>query len=676
MSAAAASGTTALRHVSSASTDYRPDIDGLRAVAVLAVVVYHAVPRLCPGGFVGVDVFFVISGYLVTGILLKNRAKHAILDFYVRRAKRILPAHIFMLGVGTIAGYMLLTPPEYRAWGKLVAANASFASNFILLREANYFAPAAETQPLLHTWSLAVEEQFYLIWPLVLMWLLRSRRLLVPAVIVGIAASFALSCYYVYRAPAIAFYMLPTRAWELMVGGAAALHIIRAPRQPNVRDALGILGLALLLGSMAFLSQSSPFPGWNAAWPCFGAVLVIICGADETSACRRVLSWKPLVAVGLISYSLYLWHWLLLVFARLVNNAPLRDDVAALIIVMAALIATLSWRYIERPFRAPRSVPHARLLVRYSSAVGAMLALGVLLSISRGLPDRVPASVVNALEAANDVNPLQSQCLIDLNTRPAAFPSLRCVHVAGEAAPSLIVWGDSHANSLAPGVAAVARESGRSTYQATATTCPPLIGVRREGIGVAEVRCVEYNQVVLDGIKSRPELQTVVLAARWAIYSETIGFGDERGRAFGLRDAQTVAPADGDAKRVLQAALRRTVDELRAAGKTVLVIGQVPEVGLEVPVCAARNQMLASVHRECAVTRDISSARTRYVDELIEALDAPPQGVCAALPTRLLCSGPRCLSSLEGRPLYVDDDHLTKSGAEWLLRQFRRSPCL
>jgi len=297
---------------------YRPDVDGLRAIAVLSVLAFHAFPRAAPGGFAGVDVFFVISGFLISGILFEAlRAGHfSFIDFYRRRVRRIFPALILVLAASLGLGWMLLLPDEYRLLGKHALAGAGFLSNIALWREAGYFAPAAEVTPLLHLWSLGVEEQYYLVWPLLLAFFAGRPRAL-PWMIVGLAAvSFALNVWLTPRAPSAAFYLPLTRFWELMAGSALAYHVHYGSPGRRMADAKAAAGLALVAAGIALLSAGRAFPGWWALAPVVGSSLLIAAGPAAWIN-RRLLSNPVMVYIGLISYPLYLWHWPLLVYARI-----------------------------------------------------------------------------------------------------------------------------------------------------------------------------------------------------------------------------------------------------------------------------------------------------------------------------------------------------------------------
>ncbi|MCU1376751.1 MAG: hypothetical protein JWO68_4037, partial [Actinomycetia bacterium] len=587
-----------------------------------------------------------------------------------------LPAQLFMLAILLCVGWLLLTPSEYHDLGRLVAANAIFVANIVLARDTGYFAAAAETKPLLHTWSLAVEEQFYVFWPLLLLFCLKSRRLLVVTVIGGAVTSFLLACHFIMTKPSEVFYLLPTRAWELMMGGMAALGIVRAPPTLKGGHALGALGLILIVASAYLLDKTSPFPAWNALWPCAGALLVILSGVRHRSISCLLLSWKLLVWIGLISYSLYLWHWPVLVLGGFINNGRLTDATVLVLMLCTFVLATLSWRYIEVPFRKRHETRNAVLLARYAGVCGLIFSLGFALKSMDGVPSRVAPDLSAVLKAAQDVNPLQQACMIGFALRPPAFPTRDCVHGPIGAEPSVLIWGDSHANSIAPGVAAVVQASGRSMYQATVNTCPPLLGVRSSVPGWNLTQCPEYNRLVLEGIKARPELRTVVLAARWSFYAETSRFGEEQGRVVVLVDDETRTPGAADTKRVIRDALIRTISELQAAGKAVVVVSQVPEVGVDVPSCVTRNAMQLSVKRPCQVSQREALERTAFIDTLVRSVHAPERRVCAVVPSAIICSEATCRSVLSGKPIYVDDDHLTTAGAQWLMKQMDFDACL
>lgn len=339
---------------------YRADIDGLRALAVMAVVIYHAFPSLLPGGFIGVDVFFVISGYLIGTILLKNFAggTFSFSDFYSRRIRRIFPALLVVLVFCLVIGKFVLLPDEYRQLGKHIAAGAVFIANFAFWSESGYFDTAAELKPLLHLWSLAIEEQFYLLWPLVL-WGAWKLRINILAVTIGlVVVSFFLNIYYVGSNPVATFFLLPSRAWELLLGSVLACLISqgylatgRVKVHALLSDVVSALGLVLVFWAIFFVHDSDKFPGWYALAPTIGAVFLIAAG-PQAFLNRYVLSNKVAVFIGLISFPLYLWHWPLLSFARIVQSEIPSREIRVVAVLLSIGLAWLTFKLVEQPLRA------------------------------------------------------------------------------------------------------------------------------------------------------------------------------------------------------------------------------------------------------------------------------------------------------------------------------------
>jgi peptidoglycan/LPS O-acetylase OafA/YrhL len=320
---------------------YRQDIDGLRAIAVLSVVLYHAGVSWFPGGFVGVDIFFVISGYLITRILLEEASagRYSIAKFYARRARRILPVLYFILVVALLLGLLLLLPLEILGLSESVLATTLFSSNILFWKQSGYFDISAELKPLLHIWSLAVEEQFYVLWPLVLILCYRRGWGIRWVIAVLFGLSLTSSCVFLTEKPNAVFYLLPGRAWELLVGAWLATANGDWLKKQWLKSGLSVMGLGLLAASVLVLNKTLPFPAWNALYPCLGAALLIVAG-EGALVNRYLLAWRPLVFVGLISYSLYLWHWPLLSYVRIMNLGQLPPVQAGIVVVLSFLLAT------------------------------------------------------------------------------------------------------------------------------------------------------------------------------------------------------------------------------------------------------------------------------------------------------------------------------------------------
>lgn len=359
-------------------TKYRADIDGLRAVAVGGVVVFHAFPTALTGGFVGVDVFFVLSGFLITAIIRSEAeaGTFSIAGFYERRFRRIVPSLVAMLLATTVAATIILPPSELAAYGKSVVGVAAFVSNILFWQDSGYFDAASVNKPLLHTWSLAVEEQFYIFWPLAAAALIRlGRPRALAAFVAGtVTLSLVLAIVMVRLAPDQAFYLLPYRAWELGFGALLAVGAIPTIRHPLLREAAAWTGLMLLVAPMLLYSEATPFPGLAAVPPCLGTLLLIHAGQGYETRVGRMLSIRPILYVGLTSYSLYLWHWPLLVLPQIALNRPLELWEAAAAIVAAFVLAALSLRFVERPFRGRGTFPLSRRQVMAASTGAAVVA--------------------------------------------------------------------------------------------------------------------------------------------------------------------------------------------------------------------------------------------------------------------------------------------------------------
>ena len=341
---------------------YRPDIDGLRALAILPVLLFHA-DLGCTGGFVGVDVFFVISGFLITSLILKeiNSDAFSLIRFWERRIRRIIPALIVVIAVTLLAGWFLYLPEDFCSVGKSVMAQVTLMSNVYFWRLTGYFAAGVDTKPLLHTWSLAVEEQFYVFFPLLLIFLARMKRFSFAKTIFWLGiGSFVLSVIGSYTKPAATFYLLPTRAWELMIGAFLAAIPEKQVSNPWLNETVGLTGLGLILFSILYYSQDTRFPGLAAIPPCFGAAMIIVSGSGKSTLIGRVLTLRPSVFIGLISYPLYLWHWPLLVFSKYLAIKPQSTEIRVVLLMVSAALATLSWKYIETPFRKRRIVHERR----------------------------------------------------------------------------------------------------------------------------------------------------------------------------------------------------------------------------------------------------------------------------------------------------------------------------
>jgi peptidoglycan/LPS O-acetylase OafA/YrhL len=658
---------------------YRPDIDGLRAIAVLAVLFFHTGVPGFGGGFVGVDVFFVISGFLITSIILKD-IKHdgfSIARFYERRIRRIFPALFAVLVFTVIVGAWMFDAPAFSDLGKSVTATTLFSSNIFFWSQAGYFDAPSLQKPLLHTWSLAVEEQFYIFFPLALAFIhkrLKSRYL--PWVLAALALSLGLSIWGVYYKAAATFFLVPTRAWELLVGSVIALGVLPNPSSAWVRNFLSITGLGMILYSVGFYTEATRFPGYNAIAPVLGAGLVIRY-SREGDVVYRFLAAPPMMFIGLISYSLYLWHWPLVVFSKylMFRQFGLLDSVG--VIVMSLLLGFLSWRFIERPFRDKGAMfPDRNKLFAVAGAVMLLfIGTGGLIALQHGLPGRFPEVYASYCAVEQDSLWLKYGSW-ETETRKIGEGTLpHTVGVAG-VKPSFAFVGDSHAQSLIAAIDREAVQSKRSGYVMTLASTPFLLGVSMEADrhddGFDEVT---YNDQVLAFIKAHPEIRTVIMSARWGSYVH--GHWTEKGEDplnDKLRDVYSSQSDDLSPEAVVGASLKRTVKAILAMNRKVILVSDVPEVGYEVPRWYSIHGRFPTMTSEWDVrpTEAEYHQRQHEVEAVFAELERVP-GVCCVHPESLMFDEHHRGRIVEhGELLYRDDDHLSTEGALYIAPAFDR----
>ncbi len=625
---------------------YRPDIDGLRALAVVPVVLFHANAPYITGGFVGVDVFFVISGFLIARILKREMevGSFSLIGFYERRARRILPALFVVIAATLAIGAVLLLPNELSSLAGSAIAAVLFVSNFWALDAVtDYFNTGIA--PLLHTWSLAVEEQFYLVFPLILAVLARWQPRRAWWVIAAVClASLGLSVVQVADDNAAAFYLAPARAWELGIGVLLAIAPLRAPGRRWHAELLGGLGIVAIAASMLLYTRDTPFPGAAALVPTLGAAAVIYSGSGVRTLAGRLLALPPVVFVGLISYSLYLWHWPLLTFVRFrLTSAEFTLQPKLWAIGASFVLAAATWWLIERPFRR-RTVLTRKRVFALSGAGGLLVATlaGVVL-VADGLPGRMPAEAAVILADTDiDRRGCMGQRIGDL------------CEVGADVPPTVLVWGDSHANSALPAFHAALAESGVRAVVAVHPGCPPLLDVEQR----LNPTCNVFRAGVEAEILAHPEWDTIVLGARWPYWATNAVDGPRP--LMGL-EQDAAAPANAGA---FDHGLRAAVDWLVGLGRRVVILGPVPAPGWDVP-----EQMIAQIRWDKPLppvaTMASHAALSATVSSIFAALEGSA-GVTIVPLADLFCT-PQCAFALDGRPLYTDDNHVSRLGALTLL---------
>lgn len=499
------------------SLDYRPDIDGLRAIAVLAVVLYHVSPALIPGGFAGVDIFFVISGFLISGIILKElqQGSFSFAGFYARRVIRIFPALILVLAASGMFGFFALLPGEFHALMKHIAGGAAFVSNFILWREVSYFDTAAHLKPLLHLWSLSIEEQFYIGWPLLLVLITKRTRRVMLTIGIVLTVSFLANVILVKRFPSFTFYSAITRMWELLIGAALARFSLSSGRfrspEPSVSHSLSLLGGLLIAAAFFFLKDGKQFPGWWALLPTAGAALVI--GAGPRGWINRwVLSSPVCVLVGLISYPLYLWHWPVLVFSQLLikSDFPVPADQLTLFRLGAAafsgFLAWGTWRFLEMPVRHFERIPRSGKAYRLAAVMTVMALFGLLASNRFIQPRLSTPSTLAIARATVDW---------DYNSQDNYMTPKFVLHEIRSPSKQVVLFvGDSHIEQYWPAVTAAIRKTPSAASAAFATSggCIPLPGLNESGF-----YCPQFNNWWSTQADAA-NVSTVVIGADWESY--------------------------------------------------------------------------------------------------------------------------------------------------------------
>lgn len=647
-------------------SDYRPDIDGVRAIAVLAVVLFHAGIPLVKGGFIGVDIFFVISGLLIGSHVYSDirAATFRISNFYAKRAKRILPALLAVLAACCLIALAILSPRELKSFGGYVVATLLSGSNILAWFKADYFAAGADQNPLLMTWSLGVEEQFYILFPLLMLLMARARRKTIFLTILAIAVlSIALSIVGTSTLPTATFYLLPTRAWEIAAGVLMAIYQDgRNPRtlyaNQRFADLASIAGLGLIVASIVLFNSRTPFPGAAALLPVCGTMLLL--SAPGSIINRLLLSSAPFTFIGGISYSLYLWHWPLLSFAHILSDRPLTVSMGCAIAALSAVPAWLSYRFIEQPFRRSKT-PTATLLLRYGVIVACAIIPGVVFEASRGLPGRFHdlSSVESSLATA------EYPCL----TSASPIFSSTCFDTR-DPRPAIAVLGDSHAASAAPAIRMLAEKKGYKVYEFTKSSCAPLVGVTRILATMAEEHgCVTYNAQVLSLIEKDPNIKKVVITAYWA--------GPEIDQII-YRDPDAATQrwpyVQSESYASLEQGLGGTISALQRAGKQVILVKDVPTFKFDPirHIWARDIPMRRLLVNALFPAGDLKG--TAPLSETFATEDANAEAAITAVaqhqnvplfdPRINLCADGQC-SFMEGETaLYVDKQHVSVIGAE------------
>lgn len=644
---------------------YRPEVDGLRALAVLAVVLFHAQLVPLSGGFVGVDVFFVISGFLITGILLREQAQgtFALARFYARRARRIGPALLAVALACVPAALLTMDGAQLHAFWRVLAGVAVGGSNFVLAATTGYFDLPSEDQPLLHTWSLGVEEQFYAIFPLLLLVLapLRRRWQALGLAALGLA-SLALAEWGWRRHAQSNFFLAHGRAWELLAGAIGAFAAARASALPRIaREWIAAAGMALVLASFVVLHPFTPTPSARLVPAVAGTAALLLCAQRDTWV-GRGLALRPLVALGLVSYSAYLWHQPLLAFARLALATPLSLAWRGALVVLAFVLAALTWKFVEQPWR--RASAHGQ---RRTLAFAAALSLAVMTGsvVAAALSDRMARPLPPRVAAAFQRPPRAAACFDIPQARQD--PGRWCtINPGAQAHPGFVLFGDSHALQLLDAFEAAARATGRTGIFTGFSGCPPLLDTvlltEPEG---SERDCAALNRRVLSYV-SDGGVSDVYLVSKWSYYTDRWD-GSRYLQALGRNrsEPRTVESS----RRAFAAGYAATVRAYAALGVRLHVLEQVPQQQYDPRAVYEQAQRASARTGAVLAAWSVPVATHRalqaFPDAVLRRPDLPAREVLNA--DALFCDSERCLIGEAGQPFYTDRSHLSAAGAQRLV---------
>jgi peptidoglycan/LPS O-acetylase OafA/YrhL len=637
--------------------EFRKDINGLRAIAVVAVVLFHFGVSGFNGGFVGVDIFFVISGYLMTGIILGKLEKKqfSLLGFYLARAQRIIPALLFLCVSVLIILCIFLPPTEFEKLGVQIASAATFVSNIQFWRDAGYFDSSAHEKWLLHTWSLSVEWQFYIIYPIVILFIQRifSTSSTKWFILAGALISFCLSAVLPLRWLDAGFYLLPTRAWEMMVGGL--LFIFPFTFKKNHSLALEILGVIFIVISVGFLDSHQKWPGWLAALPVLGASLIIF----ASNASSKITGNFGMQYIGKISYSFYLWHWPICVALFYFNS---EKNIYWIIagILSSFLIAILSFHFIEKTTRqwGQNGNNVVKPLVIYAAASLTLTTLGFIILFNHGMPGRLDPTIVAADYERYNQNPRRAECNVTVTNNPK---SPMCIFGGKNKEIGLIVVGDSHANATITAIAAAIPKNKGGALYLGADGCMLLENLTSTFFPA----CNKYNKQIMQFLDTQLANIPVIVVNRTTAALQ----GPNENEHKVLTYINDVSNQEIEYRDLFQESYVNTICHL-AQKRKVFILGPIPEMGVNVPKEIIRNKTFGNANTEVSISMEDYIARHRYSKKIIQTAAE----TCNAIildPAPYLCDTVKCRGSINTKSLYYDDDHLSETGNRYLIPLFR-----
>jgi len=645
------------------SINYRPDVDALRGLSVLLVVIFHTFPSLIPGGFIGVDVFFVISGYLITSIILRSLKKDdfSIKEFYSRRVKRLFPALITVLLVALIAGWLVLLPREFKSLGDHIAHAVIYWLNYDLIGEFGYFDTDIELKPLVHLWTLSVEEQYYIFWPVLLL-LIAKQKIITPVFVVGlvIVTSFVANIYYISDYSEAVYFHTLTRVWQLAAGSMLAIVMIDKEFVENKLTALA--GVLLIILSALFLTKDSTYPGWWALLPTIGAILFIVGNV-------RFSQWGGMLNVGLISYPLYLWHWVVISFATIYIGERPSINIMIVIIVLSFLLAWLTYRYIE-PIRHLKYRFTAKILFVLLFSIG---LIGQYVKEERGMPDRQNFSFLNEM-LPKGLAGIDEQCKDHVKSKLGNDTTLaycRSSHL--EKKKYIAIIGDSHAGAVYHGLAKVAEDTEYGVILLGENKCATLIGFEENSLGKTEKKCSKSTLQIFDFIKKENKIDKIIIVARGPYYIH----GEISGQRFTDKKIESSLINILDENKTYISYSKAWSDTLEEINNIkhindIYYLLENPELDFDMESLVDRRSFGGqdALIREKYISKSLHLKRMNKYREVVNKFEKS-QKLKVIDTTDLFCSEDKCYAYKDGNFLYLDDDHLSPFGAYYVMNSIK-----
>lgn len=651
---------------------YRPDIDGLRAIAVLSVVIFHAFPSTLKGGFIGVDIFFVISGYLISKIIFSSldKNKFSIYEFYSRRINRIFPALIIVFIFCLAFGWFSLMPSEYKNLGKHTAGGAGFFANFLLWRESGYFDTTSETKPLLHLWSLAIEEQFYILWPalLIALWKFKSSRIFIILAITTI--SLFISIKYAQGDQSAAYYSPLSRFWELMIGSTLAyLTAYRSSLatsqslfsyRSTLRNTQAIVGTIMIAFGFFTITKDHPFPGYWALFPTIGAALIIAAG-PHAFINKKILSNRLMVGIGLISFPLYLWHWPLLSFVRIIETETPSDSIRLAVVTTSILLAFLTYQLVEKPIRLyahGRKRAISLLLIMFM--IG---AAGLSIYIIKGFPERDSIK-----EFSQKFQELENYSISSCNINELKEMDMSwCNQSQEEKKIDYIIWGDSHAEHLMPGLK---KSSSENWYLIGRHSCPPLNGVKIWSGSISKDSCKKANTKSLE-IISQSKTSIIILASMGPVYFSSHGVAAEHKEVNDKNPNTRFFLENGNNSKnkleTFKEGLESSIFELNKLGKKVVLVRDIAEHYTHPKACLKRP--FKNITPNCDVPKNQYDERYKNYIRILDDIKKNHPNVYIFDAAEAFCDTDKCISSDSQNMYFRDGHHLSEAGSAAVARK-------